>query len=108
MYTWHVEILNGLSLLVGSQQSSHIRVNLFGGAPGASTHIRLETTDNVTGDRSSWTSSEAVARGGHVDASYNVNSYEFSIFEREHTIKVYADDGQLIGTWTGVFTKEFM
>ena len=108
MYTWHVEILNGLSLLVGSQQSSHIRVNLFGGAPGASTHIRLETTDNVTGDRSSWISSEAVSRGGHVDASYNVNTYEYSIFEREYTVKVYTDDGQLIGTWTGVFSKDFL
>ena len=108
MYTWHVEILNGISLLAGSQQSSHIRVNLFGGAPGASTHLRLETIDNVDGSSTSWTSPEAVSRGGHVDASYNVNTFEYSIFEREHTVKVYSDDGQLIGTWTGVFSKEFM
>ncbi|MDO5475968.1 MAG: serine/threonine-protein kinase, partial [Eubacteriales bacterium] len=107
IYQWHVEILNGLDLLMGSQQSSHIQVNLYGGRPDASTHIRLETTDNVDGSRTSWTSSEAISRGGHVDASYNANTYEFSIFEREHTIRAYADDGQLLGSWTGIFTKDF-
>ena len=107
MYQWHVVIKNEISLLMGSQQSTHIRVYLYGGPPDASTRIRLETIDNVTGDRSSWTSPEACSRGGYVDASYNVNSFEFSIFEREHTVNVYSDDGKKIGSWTGVFTKEF-
>lgn len=108
MYQWHVEIRNGLEILLGSQQSSHIRVDLYGGPPDASTRIRIETTDNVSGDRISWTSPEACSRGGHVDASYNANTYEYSIFEREHTLRVYDDTGTMIGTWTGVFTKEFM
>ena len=107
IYQWHVKIKNGLSLLMGSQQSSHIRVDLYGGAPGASTHIRLVTTDNVDGSRTSWTSPETCTRGGHVDASYNANTFEYSIFEREHTIEAYSDDGQLIGSWTGIFTKDF-
>ena len=108
MYQWHVEIRNGLELLLGSQQSTHIRIDLYGGPPDASTHIRIETIDNVSGDRVSWTSPEACSRGGHVDASYNANTYEYSIFEREHTLRVYDDTGTMIGTWTGVFTKEFM
>lgn len=108
MYTWHVEITNGLDLLMGSQQSSHIRVFLYGGDPDASTHIRLVTTDNVNGETVSWTSPETCSNGGHVDASYNANTFEYSIFEREHTIKAYADDGSLLGSWTGVFTKDFM
>jgi hypothetical protein len=107
MYQWHVVMKNEISLLMGSQQSTHIRVYLYGGPPEASTRIRLETIDNVTGDRSSWTSPEACSRGGYVDASYNVNTFEFSIFEREHTVNAYSDDGKLIGSWTGVFTKEF-
>ena len=105
IYTWHVEITNGLELLMGSQQSSHIRVFLYGGDPDASTHIRLVTTDNVNGETVSWTSPEACSNGGHVDASYNANTFEFSIFEREHTIKAYADDGSLLGSWTGVLPK---
>ena len=107
MYQWHVVIKNEISLLMGSQQSTHIRVYLYGGPPDASTRIRLETIDNVTGDRSSWTSPEACSRGGCVDASYNVNTFEYSIFEREYTVNAYSDDGKLIGSWTGVFTKEF-
>ena len=107
MYQWHVEIKNELSLLMGSQQSTHIRVYLYGGLPDASTRIRLETIDNVTGERASWTSPEACSRGSYVDASYNVNTFEFSIFEREHTVNAYSDDGKLIGSWTGVFKKDF-
>ena len=107
MYQWHVEIKNEISLLVGSQQSAHIRVYLYGGPPDASTRIKFETIDNVTGERSSWTSAEAVSRGGYADASYNVNTYEYSIFEREYTVNVYSDDGKKIGSWTGIFTKEF-
>jgi len=108
MYQWHVEIRNGLELLLGSQQSTHIRIDLYGGPPDASTHIRIETIDNVSGDRVTWTSPEACSRGGRVDASYNANTYEYSIFEREHTLRIYDDTGTMIGTWTGVFTKEFM
>ena len=48
-----------------------------------------------------------MSRGGCVDASYNVNTFEYSIFEREYTVNAYSDDGKLIGSWTGVFTKEF-
>ena len=107
MYQWHVDIRNEINLLMCSQQSTHIRVYLYGGPPDASTRIRLETIDNVTGERSSWTSPEACSRGGYVDASYNVNTYEFSIFEREHTVNAYSEDGKQIGSWTGVFTKEF-
>ena len=107
MYQWHVEIKNEINLLMGSQQSTHIRVYLYGGPPDASTRIRLETIDNVTGESSSWTSQEAISRGAYVDASYNVNTFEFSIFEREHTVNVYSDDGKKIGSWTGVFTREF-
>ena len=107
MYQWHVDIRNEINLLMGSQQSTHIRVYLYGGPPDASTRIRLETIDNVTGERSSWTSPEACSRGGYVDASYNVNTYEFSIFEREHTVNAYSEDGKQIGSWTGVFTKDF-
>lgn len=107
MYQWHVEIKNEINLLMGSQQSAHIRVYLYGGPPNGSTRIRFETIDNVTGERSSWTSQEAISRGGYADASYNVNTFEYSIFEREHTVNVYSDDGKKIGSWTGVFTKEF-
>lgn len=108
IYTWHVEITNGLELLMGSQQSTHIRVFLYGGDPDVSTRIRLVTKDNVTGETASYTPAEAISNGGHVDATYNVNSFDFSIFEREHTVSAYADDGSLLGSWTGVFTKDFM
>lgn len=107
MYQWHAEIKNEVSLIVGSQQSVHIRAYLYGGRPDASTHIRFETIDNVTGAKSSWTSPETTSRDGHDDAGYSINTFEYSLFEREHTVNVYSDDGKMIGTWTGIFSKEF-
>ena len=108
IYQWHAEIENGMGLLVGSQQTSHIRVKLYGGQPGASTHIRLDVTDNVTGEWDSWTSPETYSRGGQVDTGYNVDTFEYSIFEREFTLNAYSDDGKKIGTWTGVPSMEFL
>ena len=96
-----------MNYLIGSQQSTHIRVYLYGGPPEASTHIKIVTTDNVTGEEASWRSPETCSRGGCVDATYNVDSFDYSIFEREHTLNAYSDDGNLIGTWTGIFTKDF-
>lgn len=96
-----------MNYLIGSQQSTHIRVYLYGGPPEASTRIKIVTTDNITGEEASWRSPETCSRGGYVDATYNVNSFDYSIFEREHTLNAYSDDGNLIGTWTGIFTKDF-
>ena len=107
MYQWRAETRNELNYLIGSQQSTHIRVYLYGGPPEASTRIKIVTTDNVTGEEASWRSPETCSRGGCVDATYNVDSFDYSIFEREHTLNAYSDDGNLIGTWTGIFTKDF-
>ena len=107
MYQWHVDIRNEVNLIIGSQQSVHIRVYLYGGPPDASTCIKFETIDSVTGDRASWTSPEPTSRGGYEDAMYNIDTFEYSLFEREYTVNIYSDDGKLIGTWTGIFTKDF-
>ncbi|MDO5133623.1 MAG: serine/threonine-protein kinase [Eubacteriales bacterium] len=108
IYQWHTEIENGMGMLVGSQQASHMRVKLYGGQPEASTHIRIDITDNVTGEQISWKSSETCSRGGQVDANYYVDTLDYSIFEREYTLNVYSDDGKKIGTWTGVPSMEFL
>ena len=89
------------------QHRMGVEVHLYGGPPEASTRIKIVTTDNVTGEEASWCSPETCSRGGCVDATYNVDSFDYSIFEREHTLNAYSDDGNLIGTWTGIFTKDF-
>ena len=90
-----------------ARRSDIRKVHLYGGPPEASTRIKIVTTDNVTGEEASWRSPETCSRGGCVDATYNVDSFDYSIFEREHTLNAYSDDGNLIGTWTGIFTKDF-
>ena len=108
IYQWHARIDTGLGLLVGSQQAASIQATLQGGPDGASTHITFEVTDTVTGSTSTWTSEEACKRGESTKCSYYISTMEYSIFEREYQVNVYADDGSQIGSWRGPFSDEFL
>ena len=108
MLQWHAEIETGINYHLGSQQSAAIRVTLYGGPPDTSIHLRLDTIDNVNGEHLKWTSPDAYARGEKMDAYYNIDTFEYSIFEREFTVNIYDESGNRIGTWTGIFPMEFL
>ena len=108
MLQWHAEIETGINYHLGSQQSAAIRVTLYGGPPDTSIHLRLDTIDNVNGEHLKWTSPDAYARGEKMDAYYNIDTFEYSIFEREFTVNIYDESGNQIGTWTGIFPMEFL
>lgn len=108
MLQWHAEIETGINYHLGSQQSAAIRVTLYGGPPDTSIHLRLDTIDNVNGEHLKWTSPDAYARGEKMDAYYSIDTFEYSIFEREFTVNIYDESGNRIGTWTGIFPMEFL
>lgn len=108
MYTWRAKIETGLNYLVGAEQSAAIRATLFGGPPDGTTHIQFELIDLATGDIYNWTSEDLYHRGESNTASYQVSSLQESIFDKEYTVNVYNDDGDQIGSWTGVFSKDFL
>lgn len=108
MLQWHAEIETGINYHLGSQQSAAIRVTLYGGPPDTSIHLRLDTIDNVNGEHLKWTSPDAYSRGEKMDAYYNIDTFEYSIFEREFTVNIYDESGNRIGTWTGIFPMEFL
>ena len=108
MYSWRAEIETGLNYLVGAEQSAAIRATLFGGPPDGTTHIQFELIDLATGDTYNWTSEDVYHRGESNTASYQVSSLQESIFDKEYTVNIYNDDGDQIGSWTGVFSKDFL
>jgi hypothetical protein len=108
MYEWHAKIDTGISYKIGPDQAAEIRATLYGGPKDASTHITFEVTDNVTGIVNTRTSEETCKRGENTSVSYYITTAEYSIFEREFTVRVYADDGSQIGSWTGPFNDRFL
>ncbi len=105
---WHAQIDTGVQYKIGSEQAASIRATLYGGPEGASTHVTFEVTDTVTGSVSTWTSEETCKRGEKTSANYYISTFEYSIFEREYTVRVYADDGSQIGSWAGHFKDDFL
>ena len=108
MYQWRAQIETGVNYHLGSQQSATIRVTLYGGPPDTYIHLRLDTIDSVNGEHLKWTSPDAFTRGEKMDAYYNIDTFEYSIFEREFTVNIYDESGNQIGTWTGIFPMEFL
>lgn len=108
MYTWRAEIETGLNYLVGAEQSAAIRVTLRGGPPDGATHIQYELIDLATGDTYNWTTEDVYHRGESYTASYQVSNLHESIFDKQYTVNIFCDDGEQIGSWTGVFSKDFL
>ncbi len=108
MYAWHAEIDTGVDYLVGSEQSALVRATLYGGPSEGNTHIRFELIDLESKNTYNWTSEEKYGRGESCTAYYQVNSIAENIFEKEHTVNIYVDDGTQVGSWTGCFSMNFL
>lgn len=107
IYTWHVSLHDEVSYSIGGMQATNITAYVQGGPPDGSVILTFEIIDSVTGQHTRWSGSDPVKRGGEESVYYSKDTLEYDLFDREHTVRVYGDDGSLLTTWTGKFKKSF-
>lgn len=99
--------LDEVSYSIGGMQATNITAYVQGGPPDGSIILTFEIIDSVTGQHTRWSGSDPVKRGGEESVYYSKDTLEYDLFDREHTVRVYGDDGSLLTTWTGKFKKSF-
>ena len=106
--TWLAEIDTGVVYQIGAEQCAAVRATLVRGPLNGSTRLRFELTDLETGMHYTYVSEEKVSRGENYSTYYTTSSLTENIFEKRHSVEIYADDGSKIGSWSGQFAEEFL
>ena len=107
IYKWRASISTGLSYSFGSMQSAYIRARLSGGPPDSATTVTFRIDDLVGNDSDTWSDGKEYKSGDTAEVNYSEEESSYNLFERSYKIWVYADDGELIGTWEGMISTEF-
>ena len=80
---------------------------LIGGPPDATTTLTFRIDDPTRGEHDTYTDGEEYKRGDVAKVSYSEEDNSYSLFDRTYKVSIYADGGELIGTWEGQFSTEF-
>ena len=107
IYKWRASISTGLSYSFGSMQSAYIRARLSGGPPDSATTVTFRIDDLVGNDSDTWSDGKEYKSGDTAEVNYSEEESSYNLFDRSYKIWVYADDGELIGTWEGMISTEF-
>ena len=107
VYKWHVSIKTGMVYSFGSMQSAYLEVRLSGGQPDASTTLTFRIDDPTRGEHDTYCDEKEYKAGETVRVNYSEEDSSYSLFDRTYKVSVYADGGELIGTWEGQFSTEF-
>lgn len=107
VYKWHVSIKTGMVYSFGSMQSAYLEVRLTGGQPDASTTLTFRIDDPTRGEHDTYCDEKEYKAGETVRVNYSEEDSSYSLFDRTYKVSVYADGGELIGTWEGQFSTEF-
>ncbi len=107
VYKWHVSIKTGMVYSFGSMQSAYLEVRLMGGQPDASTTLTFRIDDPTRGEHDTYCDEKQYKAGETVTVNYSEEDSSYSLFDRTYKVTIYADGGELIGTWEGQFSTEF-
>ena len=107
IYKWRVSIKTGMSYSFGPMQSAYLHATLIGGPPDATTTLTFRIDDPTRGEHDTYTDGEEYKRGDVAKVSYSEEESSYSLFDRPYKVSIYADGGELIGTWEGQFSTEF-
>ena len=107
IYKWRVSITTGMSYSFGPMQSAYLHATLIGGPPDATTTLTFRIDDPTRGEHDTYTDGEEYKRGDVAKVSYSEEDNSYSLFDRTYKVSIYADGGELIGTWEGQFSTEF-
>ena len=91
----------------GSMQSAYLEVRLTGGQPDATTTLTFRIDDPTRGEHDTYCDEKEYKAGETVRVNYSEEDSSYSLFDRTYKVSVYADGGELIGTWEGQFSTEF-
>lgn len=107
IYKWRASISTGMVYSFGSMQSAFIRAKLSGGPPDGTTTVTFRIDDPVGNDSDTWSDGKEYKCGDTAEVNYSEEDSSYNLFDRSYKIWVYADDGELIGTWEGMISTEF-
>ena len=107
IYKWRASISTGMAYSFGSMQSAFIRAKLSGGPPDGTTTVTFRIDDPVGNDSDTWSDGKEYKCGDTAEVNYSEEDSSYNLFDRSYKIWVYADDGELIGTWEGMISTEF-
>ena len=107
VYKWHTSIKTGMVYSFGSMQSAYLEVRLTGGQPDATTTLTFRIDDPTRGEHDTYCDEKEYKAGETVRVNYSEEDSSYSLFDRTYKVSVYADGGELIGTWEGQFSTEF-
>ena len=102
---WWVSIETGLAYSIGSMQGAYVKATLDGGPPDGSTTVTFRVDNANWADSDTWCDGEKYKKGDVVKVDYTKDDSSFDLFEQTYKVWVYADGGELIGTWEGKFDE---
>jgi len=107
IYKWHITFKTGMAYSFGPMQSAYLEVKLMGGQPDASTTLTFRIDDPTRGEHDTYCDGKEYKAGDTVRVDYSEEDSSYNLFDRTYKVTVYADGGELIGTWEGQFRSEF-
>ena len=107
IYRWHAAISTGMAYSFGSMQSAFIRAKLSGGPPDASTTVTFRIDDPAGNDSDTWSDGKEYKSGDTAEVNYSEEDSSYNLFDRSYKIWIYADGGELIGTYEGKISTDF-
>ena len=107
IYKWHAAIKTGINYSLGYMQSAYVKATLKGGPPDTTTKITFRIDDLTNGDHDTYSDGKEYKSGDTVTVDYSENESGYDLFDHTFRIRVYADGGELIGSWEGEIKRSF-
>ena len=107
IYKWHATITTGINYSLGPMQSAYVKAALKGGPPDGTTTITYRIDDLTIGDYETYSDGKEYKSGDTVTVDYSENESGYDLFDHTFRIRVYADGGELIGSWEGEIKRSF-
>ena len=99
--SWRASIETKWAYSIGSMQGIAIKATLVGGPLDSTTTVTFRVDDLTQNDSNTWCDGKEYQKGDVVEVDYSKEDGRYNLADDTIKVWVYADGGELIGTWEG-------